>query len=91
MTLSTERFMAWAMSTVKMPPEAPTSAPPMISPPLSITNPAMATAMPVKEFSRATTTGMSAPPIGITIVTPKASAAQTTRISTGTESWPARR
>ena len=91
MTLMTERFMAWAMSTVRMPPEAPTSAPPMIRAPLSMTNPAMATAMPVKEFSRAMTTGMSAPPIGIVIVTPKASAAHTTRISTGMESWPASR
>ena len=83
--------MALAMSRVRIPPDAPTSAPPMIRAPLPITKPAMATAMPVKEFSSATTTGMSAPPIGIANVTPKPRAAQATRISTGMESWPASR
>ena len=84
-------LMAQAMSSVRIPPDAPTSAPPMIRAPLPITKPAMATAMPVKEFSSAMTTGMSAPPIGIVIVTPKPRAAQATRISTGMESWPASR
>jgi hypothetical protein len=51
----------------------------------------MATAMPVKEFSKATTTGMSARPIGIVMVTPKARAAHTIRISMTVESWPASR
>ena len=91
MTPRTERFIARAMSRVRIPPDAPTSAPPMIRAPLSITKPAMAAAMPVKEFSSAMTTGMSAPPIGIVIVMPKPRAAQVTRISTGMESWPASR
>ena len=38
---------------------------------LSRTKPAIATAVPVNEFSRLMTTGMSAPPIGSVIVTPK--------------------
>ena len=39
----------------------------MISAQLPMTNPAMATAVPVNAFSREMTTGMSAQPIGITI------------------------
>ena len=39
------------------------------------TKPAIATAVPVNEFSSEMTTGMSAPPIGSVIVTPKISAA----------------
>ena len=46
----------------------------MISAELSITNPAMATAVPVRAFSSEITTGMSAPPIGNTMVTPRTSA-----------------
>ena len=42
----------------------------------SRTNPAMATAIPVNAFSREMTTGMSAPPIGSTMVTPNTSAAR---------------
>jgi hypothetical protein len=67
-----------------MPPDAPTSAPAMISAQLPMTNPAIATAVPVNAFSSDMTTGMSAPPIGITIVTPNASAATMTISSTGT-------
>jgi hypothetical protein len=40
------------------------------------TNPAIATAMPVKALSSEITTGMSAPPIGSTMVTPNTSAAR---------------
>ena len=43
------------------------------------TKPAIAAAVPVNEFSRLMTTGMSAPPIGRTIVTPKTRPASTTR------------
>jgi hypothetical protein len=42
MTPRTERFIAWAMSAVRIPLDAPTSAPPMIRAPLSITMPAIA-------------------------------------------------
>ena len=67
MMLPTERFIASAISLVRMPPDAPTSAPAMISGVLSSTKPAIATAVPVKALSSEMTTGMSAPPIGSTI------------------------
>ena len=57
-------------------PDAPTSAPATISAQLAMTKPAMATAVPVNAFSSEITTGMSAPPIGSTIITPNASDAQ---------------
>lgn len=41
----------------------------------SSTNPAIATAKPVNALSSEITTGISAPPIGSTIVTPKINAA----------------
>ena len=47
----------------------------MIRTGLPSTKPAIATAMPVNELSSEMTTGMSAPPIGSVIVTPKISAA----------------
>ena len=75
MMLRSDRFIASAISLVRMPPDAPTSAPAMISATLPMTKPAIATAVPVKAFSSEMTTGMSAPPIGSTIVTPKTSAA----------------
>ena len=43
----------------------------MIRTGLPMTNPAIAAAVPVNEFSSEITTGMSAPPIGRTIVIPK--------------------
>jgi hypothetical protein len=73
MMLPIERFIASAISLVRIPPEAPTSAPAMIRPVLLTTKPAIATAVPVKAFSSEMTTGMSAPPIGITIDTPNTS------------------
>ena len=65
--------MASAISLVRIAPEAPTSAPAMIRTSLPRTKPAIATAVPVKLFRRLMTTGMSAPPIGRTIVMPKIS------------------
>ena len=47
----------------------------MMSSGLSSTKPDMAAAVPVNEFRRLMTTGMSAPPMGSTIVTPKVSEA----------------
>ena len=78
MMFSIERFMASAMSLVRIPPEAPTRAPAMIRTGLPMTKPAIAAAVPVNELSSEMTTGMSAPPIGRTIVTPKISPAATT-------------
>ena len=74
MMLMIERFIASAMSLVRMPPDAPTRAPEMIRTALCSTNPEAAAAMPVNEFRSEITTGMSAPPIGRTIVIPKTSA-----------------
>ena len=73
-----ERFMASAMSLVRIAPDAPTRAPAMIRTGLPSTKPAIAAAVPVNELSRLMTTGMSAPPIGRTIVTPKIRPARTT-------------
>jgi len=84
--LAMDRFMASAISLVRMPPEELTSMPAMISAVSSRTKPAIATADPVKAFSRAMTTGMSAPPIGSTIVTPKSSATATSPYSAIRES-----
>ena len=50
----------------------------MISAQLPMTKPAIATAVPVNAFSSEITTGMSAPPIGITMSTPNARDATTT-------------
>ena len=50
----------------------------MISTGLPRTKPAIAAAVPVNEFRRLMTTGMSAPPMGRTIVTPKIRPASTT-------------
>ena len=72
--LAMDRFMASAISLVRMPPEELTSMPAMISAVSSRTKPAMATAESVNALSRAMTTGMSAPPMGSTMVTPNSSA-----------------
>jgi len=71
----TDRFVASAMSLVRMAPDAPTRAPAMMRTGLLRTKPAIATAVPVNELSRLMTTGMSAPPIGSVMVTPKTRAA----------------
>ena len=55
---------------VRIKPLAPTSEPAMISTELEIMNPVKAAAIPDSEFSRLTTTGISAPPIGRTRITP---------------------
>src|SRR5207237_1318180 len=83
MMLVSDRFIASAMSLVRMLPDAPTSAPATISAQLAMTNPAIATAVPVNALSSEMTTGMSAPPIGSTIITPNPSEASTTMSSAG--------
>ena len=75
-TLVIERFIALPISSVSSVPEAPTSAPEMISTLFSSTKPVAAAARPVKELSSEMTTGMSAPPIGSTKSTPRTSAAR---------------
>ncbi len=83
MMLASDRFIASAISLVRMLPDAPTSAPATISAQLPMTKPAIATAVPVNAFSSEITTGMSAPPIGSTIMTPNASDASTRMSSAG--------
>ena len=70
-TFASDRFIALHMILVKIKPLAPTNAPATISTLLRITNPAAHAANPEKLFKRAITTGISAPPIGITNKTPK--------------------
>ena len=83
MMLASDRFIASAISLVRMLPEAPTRAPATISAQFPITKPAIATAVPVNAFSSEITTGMSAPPIGSTIMIPNPSEASTRTSSTG--------
>ena len=68
---ASERFIALHMSSVSSVPEAPTSVPATISASLSSTKPVAAAARPVNELSSEITTGMSAPPIGNTNITPE--------------------
>ena len=58
------------MSSVSSVPEEPTSVPATIIERLLMAKPSAATARPVKELSSEMTTGMSAPPMGMTIATP---------------------
>jgi len=69
-TLPSERFIALHMMRVRINPDAPTKAPATTSSGLLITKPLAAAATPENELSSATTTGMSAPPIGMTRRTP---------------------
>jgi hypothetical protein len=70
MMLPNERFIALLISTDRMNPEAPSSAPQMMRMLLLSANPVAAAASPAYELSSATTTGMSAPPIGSTSIAP---------------------
>src|SRR5471030_3219310 len=79
-TLKNERFIALHMMYDRIAPDDPTSEPAMISIALFSEKPMPAAAQPEYEFSIDTTTGMSAPPMGMMISTPstKAIAAITT-------------
>ena len=66
--------MALAMSWVSKVPAAPTTVPAMIMAALSSTKPSKPTARPVSALYSEITTGMSAPPIGNVIATPRSSA-----------------
>ena len=77
-TFATERFIAVAISSVRIVPEEPTSVPATISETLSSANPAAAAESPVNALSSEITTGMSAPPIGSTTRFPSSAAASST-------------
>ena len=70
-----DRFIALPISSVSSVPEAPTSAPATMRTLLWRTKPVADAASPVKALSSEITTGMSAPPIGSTNMTPNTSAA----------------
>ena len=63
-------FIALHIMKVRISPAAPTIEPAMMSTLLPMTKPVKAAAMPDRELSRLTTTGISAPPIGTTNSTP---------------------
>src|SRR3954453_12521619 len=73
-TLKNERFIALHMMYDRIAPDEPTSEPAMISIGLLSEKPMPAAAQPEYEFSIDTTTGMSAPPIGMMISTPSTNA-----------------
>ena len=64
------RFIALHIMNVRIIPDAPTSEPATINTEFEKINPVNAAAIPDKEFSSETTTGISAPPIGRTKIIP---------------------
>src|SRR5205085_8715896 len=72
-TLPRDRFIALHIRIVSNVPAAPTRMPPVSITLLLYKKPPHAAATPVKELSKEITTGMSAPPIGITKNTPYSS------------------
>ena len=85
----TERFIAFAISSVSRVPEAPTSMPATMRTVFESTKPVAEAARPVAALSSEMTTGMSAPPIGSTNSTPKRTASATSSHSTHWSSTPA--
>ena len=73
------------MIFVSINPLAPTKAPATISTLFKITNPAAQAAKPEKLLSRAITTGISAPPIGITNKIPSIKAKAISKMSVCSE------
>src|SRR3990167_5827101 len=69
--LASDRFIALDMRAVKIKPAAPTSEPAIISTLLLSTQPWPAAASPEYALSNEITTGISAPPIGITSMIPR--------------------
>ena len=65
--------MAFDMFTERMRPDAPSKAPAMIRSLLSSTKPMAAAESPAYEFKREITVGISAPPMGMIIITPNRS------------------
>ena len=64
-------FIALHIILVRIRPAAPTMEPAIIKTLFPIINPVNAAAMPDNEFSKLTTTGISAPPIGSTNKIPR--------------------
>jgi hypothetical protein len=76
--LASDRFIALPIIWVSRLPDAPTSVPEMMSTLFERTKPVDAVARPVNAFRSEITTGMSAPPMAITICTPRMSETITT-------------
>src|ERR1041385_4107667 len=72
-TFVNERFIALLIRIERMKPDAPSSDPEMMRMTLPSAKPVAHDARPEYELSSATTTGMSAPPIGITSRRPNTS------------------
>ena len=70
-TLRIFRFIDSHINSVRIIPDAPTKDPPIIKITFETINPADIAATPDKELSKATTTGISAPPIRTTRRAPK--------------------
>src|SRR5580692_8417428 len=85
-TLKNERFIARHMMYERIAPEEPTSEPAMISIGLFSEKPMPTAAQPEYELSIDTTTGMSAPPIGMMISTPSANAISVMMMN-GSHDW----
>ena len=81
----TERFIAVAISSVRIVPEEPTRVPATIRATFSSAKPAAAAERPVKAFRNEITTGMSAPPIGSTTRLPRIAAATRIRMKSPCE------
>ena len=86
-----DRFIAWHMMYDRIAPDEPTSEPVMISARLPRVKPMPAAAQPEYEFSIDTTTGMSAPPIGMMIRPPSTSDARTISQNSALDSVPMNR
>ena len=71
-----ERFIASAIMRVRIVPDAPTIMPATISEVFSSARPVAAAERPVNALSSEMTTGMSAPPMGRTNMTPNSSASR---------------
>src|SRR6185312_16219154 len=82
------RFIALPIIWVSSVPEAPTSVPEMISTLFESAKPVEAVARPVNAFRSEITTGMSAPPIAITIWMPSTNASAIVTTSSVWLSWP---
>ena len=87
-TFAIVRFIALPIIWVSSVPDAPTSMPAMISTLFESTKPVDAVARPVNAFRSEITTGMSAPPIAITICTPRIKAITIVTASSAWLSWP---
>ena len=89
--LASDRFIALPIIWVSRLPDAPTRVPEMMRTLFERTKPVDAVARPVNAFRSEMTTGMSAPPIAITICTPRMRETSTMATSSAWLSWPVAR